>query len=89
MELLIGGHHGIYIPQLFVQQFKQDILASGAVKKEDLEVVELGPTQEHYWECWETILDNTVLWGVNGNYRLHQTEDLWAMGEDEEWPEDF
>lgn len=87
MELLIDRHHGIYIPQLFVQQYRSAILAESA-HKEDLDIVEEGPDNELYWEAWDNIEQRIVLIGSGGGrFTLYQNEDLWAVEEDEEIPE--
>ena len=57
--LLVDGHHGIYVPQLFAQQFMQQNCTS-----EDWETLMAGPETEWYWEAWETVLQDWT--GLDG-----------------------
>ena len=81
--LLVDSHHGIYIPQIFSEQFA-DLLTTEQAK--DLS----NPDNEFYWEAWEDVLSNIQVEDKKGNkYNIFQSEDLWAIPVNMEFPEDF
>jgi hypothetical protein len=55
------------------------------VSAEDYAVLEAGPEHEHYWDTWETVLNNAVLNDGKSTYYLYQGEsgDLFAV--DQAW----
>ena len=67
------------IPQYFIKHFSVD----NEVSKDDRETLEYGPDAEHYWEAWETVLDEAYWIDGNGNeWRLFQDGDLYAYRSD-------
>ena len=51
MTLVVDGHHGQYIPQIFAEQFPEwfnDI--------NDLQDLLIGPDSGYYWETWDNVL---------------------------------
>jgi len=76
MELLVDGHHGVYVPQVFAESI--DLKKFSGIRAEDLQTVLAGPDTEWYWDAWTGILDNAV-WVDHMGHRwlLHQDGDLW------------
>jgi hypothetical protein len=73
--LLIGDHHGIYIPQIFVRDF--DMSAYDGLSAWDVATC-ADPDNEGYWDAWVSILDSATLTMPEGyTYHLHQDGDLW------------
>ena len=59
---VINGSRGIYCPQSFVRKFKEELENIGNVLVDEaIPVLELGPDQDFYWDCWEDIIDNAVI----------------------------
>jgi hypothetical protein len=86
--LLIDNHHGVYIPQIFGQDLKNNcyrIANFADIDQEDIDILCAGPDHEFYWESWEYILDNIVLLGLKDvRHCLYQNDgDLWAVPEEE------
>ena len=83
--LLIDGHHGIYIPQIFATRYltaadclrcKIPLGYAAALGNIDSEI---------YYEAWENVLNNYVT--ATGE-TLHQDQDVWLIPPGFEWPED-
>ncbi len=67
MEFILDGHHGIYIPQIFAEQYPE-----WAKYDEDMEVLKAGPEHEDYWEAWDSVLGSEyegqfLITGEGGN----------------------
>ena len=81
-ELLLDDHHGIYIPQLFAEQFgddADDVAQKWGVSAENVNILLQGPDAEGYWDAWDMIL-NVAERTVNGKtYTLFQDGALWAV----------
>ena len=54
--LIVDDYHGIYVPQIFCERFEK----TDKVSQEDWDICLSGPDHEHYWDSWETILNE---WG--------------------------
>ena len=82
--LLLSGHHGIYIPKLFVETYLNHI---SEVDEDTLNDCRF-PDSEDYEEAWQEVLDCGILTDVYGKrYILYQNQDLWAIPEGQELPE--
>ena len=81
MELLIDGHHGIYIPQLFCQFYADRFKG---IDKEDIDEIMKGSNNEWYWEAWDNILNSAYIVQDGKKYFLYQDMDLFLIVEDEE-----
>ena len=91
IKLLVSDHHGVYIPQAFVEGF--DTIKWGLSDK-DVSDVAGGPDKcDWYWDAWESILNCAECTDENGNvWHLWQDGDLWAYCEslmDDEEYENF
>lgn len=83
--LIIDGHFGIYIPQIFATRYLTavDCLRCGIPLWAG---VALGSTDsELYWEAWENVLNN---YKTTDGETLHQDQDVWLVPDGFEWPED-
>jgi hypothetical protein len=81
--LLVDSHHGVFIPQIFAEQFA-DLLTQEQAK--DLS----SPENEFYFEAWEDVLNNVQVQDKEGKkYNIFQNEDVWAIPVNMEFPEDF
>jgi len=74
-NLLLESNRGIYIPQVFAQDF--DIPLPENIARDLLE----GPENEWYWESWAWVLDNVTFLEKGARYSLYQDGDLWAIPE--------
>ena len=80
MELLIDGHHGIFIPQLFCEYYAENF---EGINPEDLETCQ-DPNNQWYWDSWTNILDNAYIIQNGKKYILWQDCDLFLIAENEE-----
>jgi transcriptional regulator with XRE-family HTH domain len=86
IELAVNSAHGIYIPMVFCERYKQYI---------DPECVKYFTNEdnihrdEHYIEEWIVFMDNEIL-NINGTeYNIIQNEDLWLVPTNIEIPESW
>ncbi len=80
MELLIDGHHGVYIPKLFCEYYAENF---EGIDKEDIETCK-DPNNQWYWESWDNILNNAYIIQDGKKYILWQNMDLFLIEENEE-----
>jgi hypothetical protein len=78
LELLISDNRGIYIPRDFAM-YHEDM---DGVLAEDMEILKSGPDHEHYWEAWDSVLQNATATHNGKVGRLSQDGDLWAYCEE-------
>ena len=71
--LYADSARGIYIPQHFAESVNRALVAG--VGADDWDILEAGPYCEHYWDSWESVLDNARI----GEYSLYQDGDLWLL----------
>lgn len=83
MELLVDGHHGIYVPQEFAKSFN---MRAWHVDPEDEKILLEGPYHPDYWEAWDSVLQNAYYTAKNGEqyYLFEDSGDLFAVSEDED-----
>lgn len=73
-ELLINGHHGVYIPKLFANMFPEHLFF------EEREILKSGPDDELYWQIWEDVLDREFIHPILGKGYLYEDDgDLWFI----------
>jgi len=78
IQILVSDHHGIYIPQVFAEQFQ-----FSGIDVNDINLVSKGPDHEWYWEAWESIINDAFQIDKNGNtWKLYQDGDLFAYCEE-------
>ncbi len=79
LKLLVSDHHGVYIPQVFVESYDEK---QWNLTEKDIKSVSAGPDAEfntYYWEHWDSLLDKAYYTDENGNiWNLYQDGDLWA-----------
>jgi len=81
LQLLLSDAHGIYLPQIFVQNF----LGGGhgrvsGVDVDSVAVVGAGPDTLDYWDAWGNILNNFRYTTPDGDtFGLWQDGDLWLV----------
>jgi len=65
--LLIDGHHGVYIPQIFASNFPT---TDWGVTEEQADILLRGPdleeNAEEYWDAWDRVLNNAEWHSGNG-----------------------
>lgn len=88
MELLIDSNRGVYIPQIFAENYLFMLANKGEIDKEVLSDIS-SFENEFYWESWDEILNNAIIKFGNEIGYLYHNEDLWFFPEGEEIPEDF
>lgn len=88
VEILLDSRHGVYIPQLYAEQYAPKF--SGAYP-EYLKVLLDGPEHERYWEAWENVLNRDTLTVYTEDpdgtehsytYTLHHDGDLFLVCDD-------
>ena len=81
-ELLIISDHGIYIPQLFAEEYADKIMNEKQFQ-EDIDILLLGPKEEWYNDAWCNVLDQSTIKDDEGKeFFLWQNDgDLWAIPE--------
>ncbi len=85
MFCIVDSHHGIYIPQLFVEYGNMD---HWHIKPEDVAIIARGPDTEHYWETWDDVLNSAYCVDSYGvAWTLHHDGDLFAVSAAHEWEE--
>lgn len=81
VELLVDGHHGVYVPQVFAETV--DMTLFTGIDPEDLQTIQAGPESEWYWDAWTSILDRAHRVDQSGNHwYLYQNQDLWLFSPD-------
>jgi hypothetical protein len=81
LQLLIDGHHGIYIPKLFADYYPQFLT--------DMQIKDLSsPDNTEYWYAWEEVLNMVITNDTGEKFNLIQEDgDLWALPVGMEYPE--
>ena len=67
-ELLVDGHHGVFVPMVFAQRFGDSgfhFPDKDVVWGDEMEILLKGPEHTDYWDVWQYVLDNAVFedWG--------------------------
>lgn len=98
MLLWLSDARGVYIPRDFALSFADRAKSVTGVDQETWETLERGPTDEWYWEAWESVLGYARIHDPKwGEYRVYQDGDCWlipnGMDYDEEtdsfvWPDE-
>lgn len=83
--LIIDGHFGIYIPQIFATRYLTgaDCMRCGILL--DYAAALENTDNELYWEAWESVLNN---YKSEDGETLYQDQDVWLVPNGFEWPED-
>ena len=89
-QVLIDGNRGIYIPQIFAQNFLHNISQEDKERfKTRLEELTQGPENEFYWDSWDDISSQIYITDDKGNrFWLYQDGDLWAVPEGESFEDE-
>lgn len=87
--LFCSDSSGIYIPRRFAREINRDCpeCVTG-VSPEEFAILEAGPENEQYWDCWNDVLNNAKVNDGNTTYSLYQDGDLWLVPEGMEWNEE-
>ena len=79
---IVGGAHGIYVPKIFCDRMTADDAKNAGLSWEDVQICQSGPDAEHYWDAWDSILNNAEIRSEKGHtIRLHQDGDLFEVNE--------
>ena len=84
-ELMLSDGLGIYLPQTFAHYFMDESRAYlgnhwTTEDLEDLKILEAGPEHEHYWDAWDTVLQDARMVDAEGNtWALYQDGDLFRL----------
>ena len=92
LTLAVDSHCGVYAPQIFAQRFHSeltDLYVQGKLNPQTFQDVLDGPDNEFYWDSWLEILDNAVLKMAGKHYAILQSEDIWFIPANMEYPEDW
>lgn len=92
-RLVLSDSHGVYIPQLYCENLSKSEAKEMSLDWWAVETCQHGPSEEHYWDAWQSILDSAEitepatlkedesLWG------LYQNGDLWQVRSGVELPD--
>lgn len=91
IKILVSDHHGVYVPQVFVEGF--DTIAWNLTDK-DVSDVAGGPDNcDWYWDAWDCILNRAKFVEDGHTWYLWQDGDLFAycpeLMSDEEYKDFF
>lgn len=81
LKILVGDSHGVYVPQVFAEQFDP---VKWGMPEDDADWLRCmaGPDAEWYWESWDYLMSRAVRKDADGNvWRLWQDGDLFAYCE--------
>ena len=85
-QIVLGDHHGIYIPQLWCQDLEQSEAKAIGLEWSDVQACQTGPDHPWYWEAWDAILNSASMTDNKGEtWRLHQDGDLWEVPDSFDW----
>ena len=91
-ELLVNDANGIYIGQIFCQQYGHLITNKEALS-EDIAICLEGPDNKEYIEAWVNVIDNAEITNDKGEKftvgNLGEGGDLWAIPDGYEYPDEF
>jgi len=78
--LQLDSHHGVFIPQFFLQQLKPEYREQiQRAYPDSYETVMAGPESDFYWDCWDHLEQALEFVDQhNRTWRLHQDGDLWS-----------
>lgn len=90
MLLWLSDTRGVYIPRDFAQSFKDRAKNVSGVSDEDWEILEAGPDNEYYWETWQDVMNNCLVWDDKENvlYSVYQDGDCWLIPQGMEYNEE-
>ncbi len=84
--LILSDARGMYIPRDFLTDYLGNIAEDHCTAwglttdNSDWWQDAVSPCSEHYWDCWDWILDNAQYTTPDGDiYRLYQEGDLWGI----------
>lgn len=76
--LAVDSHFGVYAPQVFIERFA-DNLNHDIKNIADILADLSDPDNEHYWDAWDTVVDNCSV-TIDGNkYSIYPDEDVWLI----------
>ena len=75
--LLLDGHHGVYIPQIFAGFELLGNVKTPLTQEEKNDLK--SPDNELYWDTWYNLLTNFEITIDGVDYYLYQDDDLWLM----------
>ena len=82
VECIIDGHHGVYVPLVFVQTVNRALLSGVAVETLEYLAKEESLEDDGFWEEWDSVLNNARITHNGKIYHLHQDGDLFAIAWD-------
>jgi hypothetical protein len=91
-RLLLSDSHGVYIPQLYCENISKSEAKEMSLDWWAVETCQHGPSEEHYWDAWQSILDSAeitepaTLKEDESLWNLHQNGDLWMVRSGVELP---
>jgi len=78
-QLFLDSNRGMYIPRDFALTVNRECLSG--VTEYELAVLEQGPDHDLYWDVWNDVECNAVLYAATGDvtFRLYQDGELWLF----------
>lgn len=87
--VLVDGAHGIYIPQIFVDEYL-NLARAMKLSQEDIDILRAGPDHEWYLETWDDVLNEVVPYHGKDYYLVYGPGgDLLMVDEDYDEFDDF
>lgn len=78
-ELLVSGSYGIYVPQMFSENFNLEDFGFSKKDAEELKEILSNIDHDEYWDAWDDILSHAK---TKRGETLYQSDDLWLIPED-------
>jgi len=80
IQILVGDHYGVYVPQRFMEAFYYDKFN---VSEANRIILSEGPDNEFYWEAWDDVLRTAEYIDENDNkWYLYHIGDLFLYCEE-------
>lgn len=90
--LLVNSSFGVYLPSAFMERYADHIVTEGIFTNKEFQEIKTDledPNNEFYWDSWQDLEGKALLVIDGKRYTICQNEDLWAIPEGTEIPENW
>ena len=85
---VVDSHHGIYSAQEFAYRWGEFLSPRKSFNLADIDILRNGPDDEHYYDAWQSVLDESVVRLEDKEYRIYESEGIYLVRSDVEWCEE-
>ena len=79
IECIVDSHHGVFVPMVFAQTVKRELLSGVFNETLDYLAKEESLEDDGFWEEWDSVLNNARISDNGKIYHLHQDSDLFII----------